>query len=277
TRREAAMTVTTSRHLLPAVVAATLTCLVPSAANSTETDPSETSVVVRAIQAEEHVVDEQFVAPGTNHLREAIEESERLELVRKRRLGPTRRRAPPTDGHSRRGARGQLVLETRVERMRRCLLSAKVVERDPERARRFYETGCSSPDEPDRTRDGASCYELAELYRAGTGVERNLHLAGRLYREACQSLGADDRPACAGLAQMYRHGEGGPVFFAEARELYVDECEDKLEHCGPGAEMLAGGLGGPRDVETARRFYKYACEDGSKAACEARSALMKGE
>lgn len=81
---------------------------------------------------------------------------------------------------------------------------------------KYYEKACNI----DVRTDG--CFDLANMYFAGNGVEKNLAKAAELFGKACQGQRGK---ACYQLADMYSKGSGIKKNTQKAVELFKKSCE----------------------------------------------------
>jgi TPR repeat protein len=128
-----------------------------------------------------------------------------------------------------------------------------VVARGLKRAATVFETRC-------RGDEGDSCYQLATMLEAGTGVRADLSRAAEAYERACR-LGI--RHGCLEGGRLVatggRHLEREP---RRALKLLARACDSDLaEGC-----LIAGRLV-EADDSKARAFYQRGCDGGAPLAC----------
>ena len=109
---------------------------------------------------------------------------------------------------------------------------------------------------------GDKCFELAEKYRAGEGVAKDLNKANSLYEKAC-NLGVG--VSCAVLGDNYANGIGDTADLNKANSLYEKACSLDI---GTGCKHLGDnyqyGIGVTKDLNKANSLYEKACslDDG---------------
>ena len=114
-------------------------------------------------------------------------------------------------------------------------------------------------------------YELAEKYRAGNGVEKDLAKAAYWYQQAATSpgwsasRGVGHNGARMKLAEIYRNGEGVPQDYQQAVYWY-QEVIRKNDTAGAkyqiGELYRTGGPNLPKDEVAAVRWYREAAGQG---------------
>ncbi|WP_049870450.1 tetratricopeptide repeat protein [Pseudomonas cremoricolorata] len=100
-------------------------------------------------------------------------------------------------------------------------------------------------------RGNTTCMKtLGKLYRHGKdyGVSQNFTKARRLFR----AVSHYDPSAYAELGQMAEKGQGQPVDYSKARELYHLAGEPGAVQLG---QLVEAGKGGPKDVDGALALY----------------------
>lgn len=109
-------------------------------------------------------------------------------------------------------------------------------------------------------------YNLAQMYRAGDGVERDAKQAHRWYEVAASQGGIAAAAASVGLAEMYYGGDGVERDYGLARH----HLEQAVRMAGQHSDFLAGhyysslammyryGIGAERNAAVARRWMERA-------------------
>lgn len=126
-----------------------------------------------------------------------------------------------------------------------------VVEKDVERAARFYQLDCD-------TGDGQACANEAQLY----GEQQQHALAAARLHRGCDVL--EHGPSCTALADRYREGEGVVQDPDRAREYYARLCRGAGYS---GCRWLGKMHADDGDMDAAFEAWRAGCEEGADAAC----------
>ena len=118
----------------------------------------------------------------------------------------------------------------------------------------------------------SSCNALADMYRVGKNVTKDVQEAARLLRKAVglyrKSCDKGDASSCYSLAYMYEKGEGVTQNMQEAARLYRKACDLGYAYaCYNLAEMYREGKGVTKNMQEAVRLYNKACDLGYAYAC----------
>ncbi len=114
--------------------------------------------------------------------------------------------------------------------------------------------------------EGASCFTLGAMYRAGLGFPMDPTRAFLLFNQSC----ANDWPnGCIRLAQSYRYGQGTPIDFAKAIVNFEKACRNRAaSSCAEVADIYSSGIGGvKKDEALAAQRLQEACNLGLQSAC----------
>ncbi len=110
-----------------------------------------------------------------------------------------------------------------------------------------------------------ACGQLADKYRSGTGVDRDVARAVELYKKACRG---DDRGACFTMAGLHRRGESVPQNVPLAVEMYGQLCKSgEVISCYTLAGMYKKGTEITQDYKKAAEYYELACPGPYLPAC----------
>jgi TPR repeat protein len=108
----------------------------------------------------------------------------------------------------------------------------------------------------------AAVFGLAEVYRAGLGVAKNLQLAARYYQTACK-LGHPS--ACASFGQMQFRGQGVAPDQAQGLQAMQQTCDQGL---GLGCEYAAWAVSqDSARAGEAMALLQKACDLGQDSGC----------
>lgn len=118
--------------------------------------------------------------------------------------------------------------------------------------------------------DGRSCFLLAQAYRAGLGVPRDLGRSRHLLERSCT---AEWPAGCAALGQVLFRGAGVPRDVGGAADAMDKACAGgEPASCADLGVMLQRGLGVPQDPDRGGVLLGRACALGLDAACQALEA-----
>ncbi len=118
---------------------------------------------------------------------------------------------------------------------------------------------------------GASCHQLAQLYRHGISVKRSHEQAQRYARAGCA---AGDGDSCATLADAALQARSPDP--ASAKAEFAKACRwGAARGCAGQASMSEAGMGTKRDLKGAFRGYIGACAAGSGVACERAATMLE--
>ena len=131
---------------------------------------------------------------------------------------------------------------------------------------------------PSNCRDGAggwtNCFELGELYFSGNGVPLDYPRAAELYQQACDGEVA---LGCAALGGMYYEGEGVPLDRARAAEFLQQACDgEDAGSCAALGNMYYGGEGVPLDRARAAELYQQGCDGEVGGSCAVLGGMYYG-
>lgn len=114
--------------------------------------------------------------------------------------------------------------------------------------------------------DSAGCFNAAQLYAKGEGVEQDHQRAAELYSKACDGA---EMAGCVWLGAMYDVGDGILQDTFRALQLFEIACDNgDMAGCSGLAMMYRLGRGTPEDLDKAIRLYRTACEGGFEHACD---------
>jgi TPR repeat protein len=148
-------------------------------------------------------------------------------------------------------------------------------------------SGCShSPESFASHRGHEYQYELAEKYRTGDGVERDIARAIYWYEKASVSASwtprgkIGNRRAMLKLAEIYKEGEGVPVNYERAvhwHTRYVEKTGSSWSMQAIATMYRTGGPGLPEDADLALSWYRRAADEGNHwAQYQVGEAYRKG-
>ena len=113
---------------------------------------------------------------------------------------------------------------------------------------------------------GDKCFELAEKYRAGEGVAKDLNKANSLYEKACS---LDNGTGCNNLGYNYQYGNGVTRDLNKANSFYEKACSlDDGVVCIILGDNYQYGNGVTKDLNKANSFYEKACSLGVEDVCK---------
>jgi TPR repeat protein len=117
-----------------------------------------------------------------------------------------------------------------------------------------------------RRGEADSCFQLANMLEAGTGIRRDVARAAKLYETACTG---GVRHGCLEAGRLYDKGLPAADRDApRAARLLRKACTSSLDDaCVAYAHMLEVGDGVPRDTQRARFHFSALCRDGNAVAC----------
>jgi TPR repeat protein len=124
----------------------------------------------------------------------------------------------------------------------------------------------------DSGEEGHGCFELAQCYVSGAGVEMDLDEAFKWFEEGAQF---GDPRCCVKLATFYREGLGKVSQDLEKSLLLVTEASNQGYPHGHMALGIAheDGIGTPVDFVKAAHFYRLAAEGGIVGAAQLLATL----
>lgn len=119
--------------------------------------------------------------------------------------------------------------------------------------------------------NAVAAYGVADLYRSGQGVEKNLAEAARWYRVAAER---SHPVAQYNLAVLYTAGEGVAADMAEARHWYRMAAEQGYAPAQYNLAVVhAAGKGGPANFVQAWMWFELAAAQGHKEAATNRDLI----
>ena len=141
------------------------------------------------------------------------------------------------------------------------------------KARYFYEKACHAHNGLGR---GKICFDLAESYRYGNGVEHNLSKSLKRYEEAC---GIGLQKGCTQAGILYEQGREKNLnkargFYRKGCGSEVDKIVLSKEYTPPDPEgcyrlgkLYEQGISVKQDKQEAARLYEVACKRDFLPGC----------
>jgi hypothetical protein len=140
----------------------------------------------------------------------------------------------------------------------------KHLPKDLARAALMFERACA-PGKTDTCCTKYACTNLANMYREGDQVPKDIKRAVELDEQACDHGSME---GCANLAQMLANGIGVPKSLQRAVELDEQACDNGvMRGCANLAQMLENGIGVPKNLGRAVRLFERECDHGDSALC----------
>ncbi|MDX9720103.1 MAG: AgmX/PglI C-terminal domain-containing protein [Myxococcota bacterium] len=148
---------------------------------------------------------------------------------------------------------------------------------------------------------GGACYDLAELYRDGNGVEASVERAYTFYSKACEldypagcsltgacllygkgveqdatqgvkmlerACALEDAVGCSTLGSLYERGELFARDLAKALSLYEKACGYEAYTCAALARCYREGVGVEVDLAKAEALTKKTCAGQTEESCQ---------
>jgi TPR repeat protein len=114
-----------------------------------------------------------------------------------------------------------------------------------------------------------ACGALGLMRARGSGIDRDEHLAAKLFTKACD---AGDVVACDRLGKAYLAGDGVTPDDVTALQLFRRGCDRaQAEACTDLANMYCMGRGIPRDAPRSTALLHQTCEAGDPVACHTKT------
>lgn len=121
-------------------------------------------------------------------------------------------------------------------------------------------------------RDGFSCYQLADQYRYGIGVPRDLKTGLEYLTKGCEKGHSE---SCLHAGYAYNRGEGTEPDIAKGFALHQRACALRNDQaCREAGLRLSLGLGVPIDSMEGDVYLFRACRLGNAPACISVDARM---
>ena len=106
-----------------------------------------------------------------------------------------------------------------------------------------------------------SCYDLAELYYQGMGVNKNYKIAAEFFQRACKKGNAE---ACYKLGYMYQEGLGLRQSYGKVVKFYGKACD--RNHAVACDELGSFYRKELRFIKS-KKYYGKACDLGLQVGC----------
>ena len=112
-----------------------------------------------------------------------------------------------------------------------------------------------------------NCFNLADMYRRGLGVEQDYSKASDLYLTACKQGAHLD--SCLAQAYIDHSGNAGDRNWSRARDLYDAACDQgSTTGCAGLGNMIYRGQGGLPDRRRGAQLLRQSCNNDDAWACE---------